>query len=264
MRKTVYYLGIGLFVLSLTAAGNSSAQTLSREMSGHLTTMGLNTFKASDLIGMQLYTREMEVLGQISNLVIDPATKSISRVVISDIPGMGGESMAIPFSALVKIGNNTFAYNSPENVYYFFGEKPAGYGENPYWSVGFYWAADIDYVIPYVQPMPAGAEKTSQLIGARVETPEGEDVAWINDLVVDSENGHVVFFVLSDVGRAENRMVAVPFGALSETHAKVFVLNTSKDKLLAASGFKWEDAPNRTYAENIYRYYGLQPYWETE
>ena len=132
------------------------------------------------------------------------------------------------------------------------------------WPTGNYWVADLDYVLSYVQPIPAETKKSSQLMGARIETPKGEDVAWIDDLVVDSENGHIVYLVLSDVGGVENRMVAVPFEALSEPHEKVFVLNTTKDKLLAASEFKWEDAPNRTYAEGIYRYYGVQPYWETE
>jgi sporulation protein YlmC with PRC-barrel domain len=250
-------------VLSLAVAGNSSAQTMSDETTGNfrLTAMSFETFKASDLIGMQLYTTEMDVLGQISDVVIDPATKRISWVIVSDIPGMGGETNALPFNSLVKIGNNIIAYSAPGAETTFL---PSSYGGRSMWPTGNYWLADLDYVLSYAEPIPAGSKESSHLAGARIETPKGEDVAWINDLVVDSENGHIVYLVLSDVGGAENRQVAVPFEALSEPHEKVFVLNTTKDKLLAASEFKWEDALNRTYAEGIYRYYGLHPYWETE
>jgi sporulation protein YlmC with PRC-barrel domain len=259
MRKMVYYFGAGLLMFSLVVAGNLSAQMGEQKATGYFqpATMSWETFQASDLIGVQLHTREMDVLGQINDLVIDPATKRISRIMVSDIPGMGGESVALPFGSLVKTGNNIFTYADPENVNYFYGEKP-------YWSVGFYWAADVDYVVPYIQPMPAGAEKTSQLIGASVETAKGEDVARINELVVDSKNGHVVYVVLSDVAGTEERLVAVPFDALSEPRGNVFVLNVTKDKLLAAPDFMWPDVTNRKYAEDIYRYYGLQPYWETE
>src|SRR5512141_2737209 len=107
MRKIAYYLGTGLLVLSLAVAGNLFAQTMGDETSGNFhSTMGFDTFKASDLIGMQLYTTEMDVLGQISDVVIDPATKRISWVVVSDVPGLGAESIALPFDSLVRIGNN--------------------------------------------------------------------------------------------------------------------------------------------------------------
>jgi sporulation protein YlmC with PRC-barrel domain len=174
---------------------------------------------------------------------------------------MGGETNALPFNSLVKIGNNIIAYSAPGAETTFL---PSSYGGRSMWPTGNYWLADLDYVLSYAEPIPAGSKESSHLAGARIETPKGEDVAWINDLVVDSENGHIVYLVLSDVGGAENRQVAVPFEALSEPHEKVFVLNTTRDKLLAAFEFKWEDALNRTYAEGIYRYYGLHPYWETE
>ena len=259
MKKMLYYFGTGLLLFGLVVVGNLSAQMEGQEASGYFepATMAWDTFKASDLLGVQLHSREMDVLGQISDLVIDPATKRISRVMVSDIPGMGGESVGIPFNALEKIGNNLFVYAAPENVNYFHGEKP-------FWSVGFYWAADVDYVLPYVQPMPTGAEKTTQLIGALVETPKGEEIARINDVVIDSENGHLVYLVLSDVAGTEDKLVAVPFDALSEPRENVFVLNIMKDRLLAAPEFMWPDVTNRKYAEDIYRYYGLYPYWEIE
>jgi sporulation protein YlmC with PRC-barrel domain len=257
MKKIVYYFGAFLLIFAFMAAGSSIAQTELKERSGQSTTMGWDTFKASDLIGMQLYTREMDVLGQISDVVIDPGTKRITRVVISDVPGLGGESVALPFDALVKTGNNLFAYSGP-------GKEPYRYGDKPLWPVGFYWLSDLDYVLSYVQPIPAESKQSSQLMGAQVETQNGEDVAWINDLVVDSQNGHVVFLVLSDVAGMEDKMASVPFDTLSEPRGNVFVLNATKDKLLAAPDFKWQDTTDPKYAEAIYRYYGLQPYWETE
>jgi sporulation protein YlmC with PRC-barrel domain len=246
MRKMAYYFGVSLLMFSLMASGSSFARAEMREESGyfHPTTMNWDTFKASDLLGVQLYTREMDVLGQISDLVVDPATKRISRVTLSDVPGLGRESVALPFDSVVKIGNNLFAYSAPGKVSHF-------YGDRPLWSVGFYWA-DVDYVL------------SSQLMGARIETPKGEDVARINDLVVDTEKGHVVYLVLSDVAGQEGKLVALPFDTLSELRENVYVLNVTKDTLFAAPDFKWTDVTDRKYAEDIYRYYGLQPYWESE
>jgi sporulation protein YlmC with PRC-barrel domain len=259
MRKMVHYLGVGLLTLSLIIAGASFAQAEMKGTSGdfHPTTTNWDTFKASDLIGMQLYTGGMDVLGQISDVVIDPGTKRIARIILSDVPGLGGESVALPFDSVVRIGNNLFAYSAP-------GKEPYRYGDKPLWSVGLYWLADLDYVLSYVQPIPAEAKESIQLMGTRVETSQGEDVAWINDLVVDSENGHIVYVVLSDVAGMADKQVAVPFDGMLELRENVFALNTTKDRLLAAPAFNWEDATDRKYAEDIYRYYGLQPYWETE
>jgi hypothetical protein len=44
------------------------------------------------------------------------------------------------------------------------------------------------------------------------------------------------------------------------------ILNASKDRLDSAPSFVWKEDldPEKTLAEDIYRYFGLQPYWTEE
>ena len=60
------------------------------------------------------------------------------------------------------------------------------------------------------------------------------------------------------------KRVAVPFGVLS-CKERNCVLNVSKDTLEAAPVFVSEDYLSEPrLAEEIYRYFGLQPYWTEE
>jgi hypothetical protein len=61
MRKMTYYFGVWLLMFSLMAAGSSFARTEMEERSDYFppATTGWETFKASDLLGVQLHTREM-------------------------------------------------------------------------------------------------------------------------------------------------------------------------------------------------------------
>jgi hypothetical protein len=59
-------------------------------------------------------------------------------------------------------------------------------------------------------------------------------------------------------------MVSVPLGIISRKEEHLFVLHTSKEILFGSPAFDWSDVTDRKYAADIQRYYGLQPYWETE
>jgi len=105
------------------------------------------------------------------------------------------------------------------------------------------------------------AEQAQVFIGAPVQTSKGEDVAWVNDLVIDFAKDQVVYSVLSDVGGMQGKMVAVPFSELSKK-GDMFTLHATREKLEEAPAFTWNDTTDLRYAESIYRYYGVQPYWE--
>lgn len=186
-------------------------------------------------------------VAEVKDLVIDPATGPVSHVVLTDIPGMGAEDVAVPFDTVSKTGAAIFVYNAPENVYPFS-------GETAYRSEGFYLYAH--------ESMPVGSYNASKSFGATARTSGGEDVGRIDDFVIDSQDGHIVYVVLSNVGGMEDKFVAVPFNALSESGEYTFVLNTTREEVLAAPAFTWPDMNNRKYAEDVYRYYGQQLYWE--
>ena len=114
--------------------------------------------------------------------------------------------------------------------------------------------------------------ETSKLIGTMVKDPTGESVGTIRDFVLDS-NGHIDFVILShylDDFNSEYipyypippETVAVPFSAITiKPDEKIAALKFSGSKLDFAPTFAKSDLNNRKWAENDYRYYGLQPYW---
>jgi len=208
--------------------------------------MAWDTFDARGVLGTDLRNSDGSVIGHVDDFVIDPATGRISFLMVSDVQWLGAERVAVPFSAISKSGSSILVYNSPEGASRF-------YGEAPYWSDGFHHYLD--------HPMPAGAYETNRLFGATVRTFDGEEAGRIDNFVFDSSDGHVVFLVLTDVGGTEDRMAAVPFGALSKS-GDTFSVDITKDRLMTAPAFASSDTTNRWYAEDIHRYYGLHPYWE--
>jgi sporulation protein YlmC with PRC-barrel domain len=233
--RTLTYSLIGIFFLSLLLVATPFADERAIQW---------DSFVATDLLGRDLETSEGEYIGNIDDLAINPSTGRIDSVLVNNIIGAGAQVVAIPFDDISKIGQNIFVYNPPEGMYQF-------YGKTPYWSYG----------LNELPPMREGDYKFSTLLGASVESKEGEHIARINDSVINRD-GHVAYVVLDEVGGGD-KMVAVPFGALSKKGEHLFALDTTKERLVEAPPFTWSDVTNLQYATDIYQYYGLQPYWET-
>jgi sporulation protein YlmC with PRC-barrel domain len=206
--------------------------------------------EASNIIGAQLLTTEGDYLGQISDLVIDSDTGHVLEVVLSDAPEEGGHLVTVPFAALSHTGNGIYVFNKFEG---FTGQFST---EGPF----THWAETR--FLYSVQPIPMAAFHASALMGSPVQTSEGEEVARVNDFVIDFSSDQVVYSVLSDVGGSEGRMVAVPFRELSKSDRNTFTLQTTKEKLADSPAFRMADMTDHGYAENVYKYYGVQPYWE--
>jgi sporulation protein YlmC with PRC-barrel domain len=256
--KKITYLAMAVFTFGVLflAAGTSSSQSWPEgiiTMYGQSDITGWNTLEASSMIGSQLLTTEGDYLGVISDIVVDPGSGHVSEAILSDVPGRGAELISVPFVAISRTGENIFVLNIPEDLAWY---QMSGYSEAPFSRWG-----ELRYYYS-VEPTPVGSFNVSRLMGAPVDTPKGEKVAQVNDFVIDFAKNQVVYSVLSDVGGMEGKMVAVPFGELSKRGEDTFTLHTTKEKLMASPGFMWSDIGNRQYADNIYRYYGVQPYWE--
>ena len=103
--------------------------------------------------------------------------------------------------------------------------------------------------------------EVNELLGKGVKNPKGEDLGTIIDVVAGPE-GRVAFAVLSYWLSADTQMrVAVPFNKLS-CGEQDCVLKVSKETLDSAPNFVLEDElVEPKLAEDIYRYFGVQPYW---
>jgi sporulation protein YlmC with PRC-barrel domain len=259
---------------------------------------GWNTYDASWLIGHSVNSPLGEELGQIDNLMIDRANGRIALVILSGVQGFGAEYVAAPFSALERMGEDTFQLNFGDQYTYVSGyyQDPYAYllsewsgivrlstipssidplwadsvyrfyGQTPYWTEGKTPHPDImayRTAEPSVLNSLIMGKTAPVLMGATVQSKNGKAEAGIADLVIDSKDGRVAFLVLDRVpGRGER--VAVPFSELSYTgHA--FVLNTTRDRLAAAPSFhQYSDLNNLRWATNVYKYFGVQPYWSEQ
>jgi len=245
--------------------------------------MGWSSFEASWLIGHNVTTKEGGDLGQISSLVIDMTNGRIALVVLSDIPDLGAELLAIPYGSIVRTGQETFEFNSGDmeigvasgfsdpyiDAVTRYPSTSEFYGLPPVMDAA--WLAEIygHYSqVPYwtekgeQSPQALELYETTELMGAEVRSSDGAGAGQINDFAIDSSDGHVAFLVLSDVPGRETDLIAVPFSALSTRGENDFVLNISRDQLALASGFdESSDLDNSRWAEDVYRYFGQQPYW---
>jgi hypothetical protein len=101
----------------------------------------------------------------------------------------------------------------------------------------------------------------SELFGKGVKNPKGEDLGTITGLVAGPQ-GRVAFAVLSYWISADTQMrVAVPLSALFCEGEKC-LLNASRETFNSAPAFVLEgDLAEQELAEDIHRYFGIQPDW---
>jgi len=261
--KKIALSAMTLFVSGILflGIGNSYSQEFPQGnviMLGQPTLLGWDTLKASSMVVDQLSTDTGGYLGQISDLVIDSENGHILEVVLSDVQGRGREHVSVPISALSHRGSNIFVFEKPEEYRWRFSSVGGPFFEEPFPQ----WA-EIRLIYS-VTPFPTMTYRFSTLMGTSVQTRKGDEVARVNDLVIDLTKNQVVYFVLSDVREKEGKMVAVPFNELSRGSGNIFALHVTKERLLDSPDFTWSDISNRKYAETVYRYYGLQPYWSEE
>jgi sporulation protein YlmC with PRC-barrel domain len=106
--------------------------------------------------------------------------------------------------------------------------------------------------------------EVSKLLWSDVGNPEGVYLGRVTNFVVDS-NGRMEFAILLEgyLEIGDSRYVAVPYNMLSlSPGAHFFVLNATRQRLASAPTFnEKEDLSNRRFAESVYKYFGLQPYW---
>jgi len=109
--------------------------------------------------------------------------------------------------------------------------------------------------------------QVSELMGSAVMNHQGRYLGRVQDFVFDPD-GHVTFAIIGNwrwnwriIG--ENS-VAVPFNELTYDRIgkhPVVMLDISWEKLQSAPKFAKSDLTDRQRAEEVYKYFGEQPYW---
>ena len=115
--------------------------------------------------------------------------------------------------------------------------------------------------------MASNILSATALINLPVKSTANEDLGTIEELMIAQESGCVAFAVLSfdDPGRPNGKLFPIPWEALYlDTNSRAFILNVGRDALAKAPGFDsdhWPDMADQKWGEEIYRYYGYEPYW---
>ncbi len=103
----------------------------------------------------------------------------------------------------------------------------------------------------------------SSLESNDVQNPEGENLGNITEIMIDTADHSISYYVLSFGGilGMGNKLFAIPAQALRlDTENKCFVLNVAKDKLKNAEGFdkdNWPDFADQTFRDGVNNYYGF-------
>jgi hypothetical protein len=109
-----------------------------------------------------------------------------------------------------------------------------------------------------------GITHASDFMRMNVKDREGRSLGKMSDLVFDRE-GRIAFAILTyggflGIGR---KKAAVPFNALRfSPEEKVLVINKVKEEFEWAYAYKKGTLRELGTAADIYRFYGVQPYWE--
>ena len=109
----------------------------------------------------------------------------------------------------------------------------------------------------------------STIIGDKVINPAGEQLGNIKELMIEAEDGSIVYAVLSFGGflGLGDKLFAIPWEALTfDTEEHALILDIDKDILKNAPGFDKDHWPEPAQYEagwllDIYEYYGYSPYW---
>ena len=103
---------------------------------------------------------------------------------------------------------------------------------------------------------------TFTLTGTNVRNRAGESLGDIKDFMIDLSTGRVQYAVLDFGGflGIGDKLFAVPLEALrADTQSEQLVLDVDKARLEKAPGFDkhdWPSAPNDTFVESVYSFYG--------
>ncbi len=104
----------------------------------------------------------------------------------------------------------------------------------------------------------------SSLTGDSVKNAQGDDLGDIKEIMIDTENGQVQYYVLSFGGfmGMGNKLFAIPPQAMDvDTENECMVLNLDKETLKNAPGFdddNWPSMADETFRNKVYGYYGYE------
>lgn len=248
---------------------------------------------ASDLIGMDVVSKDGENLGDIHDVVVHPGNdQSYAVLSYGGWLGIGDKLFAMPWSVLQAVEPESMKAGHDHKLVLpidkerlkaapGFDKKSWPAMANADWTkdIDTFYAGDIN---PNTKrPVSASARtsfitwKATDLKGANVETPTGEKLGDIKEVAIDT-SGRVSYVAVSVGGflGAGDTLVAVPWDAMKfslggdKGDKKKITLATTKEQLEAAPRFKsgkehGHEMCDSKWIGGVYEYFKVAPYSST-
>ncbi len=234
--------------------------------------MQLGAYRMKNLLGKDVKGMNGERLGVVNDFVIDP-NGHVFALLATD----NGRTIAVPFEAFSTTGTDNFlSLNTTRDQLASMSDYNQASFADRSWRDNMYRAFGLQpgwtYGQAQLQGQPRGMYQgrmasgmgyydVSQLMGKDVLGANGQTIGTIRNFVIDP-NGHV-FALVSDSNTG--RTVAVPFESFSSLGSdNTLSLNVTPDQLANAPEFSQASFAERSWRQNVYRFFGVQPYWSNQ
>lgn len=281
---------MGLAAVSLPVSGaeqSSATKSSERTGSAEYTSSGdlQNTKlghveRANKLIGMEVLSSDNQKLGKLENVIIDLNTGRILYTVVGSggVLGAGEKKYAVPPRAFTEMQGDELSLKVDKAKFQgapqFTSEidKDSEMGKTAF----------VKQVDQYFSQGRAGrgssmisdttefrsVHKANDLIGMKIENSGNVELGKVHNLALDLSNGRLVYVILSpdsSLKLGNDYFVLPPAALMVSTDGKYLATDLTKEKLAGAphvSKDNWANLSNRTWASQVYQYYGKQPYFE--
>lgn len=108
------------------------------------------------------------------------------------------------------------------------------------------------------------AAEGADINGRTVRDADGEEVGTVDDLLIDPDEDVVRFLVVASGGvlGIGKETSFIPVEAVRHVDDEIHI-DLNRGALAGAPGYDPLLVPDRTYYDELYRYYGYAPYWVT-
>jgi len=243
--------------------------------------------KASSVIGTNLKNDKNETIGEVEDLVIDPASGRIDYAVVSlDVEGtMKDKWFAVPFQKLeVRAApgerdektRSEFTLNVDTTKF-----ENAPSFEKDKWPdmTAPAWRTDLDKHYGTKRMTDSGdamgkvrGVRASKLLDQNLVTTGKDKIGDIEELAIDPRNARISYVVVSSGGflGMGDKMHAIPWAAVKATPGtgkdapEDLMVDVTKERLQKSPEFKkeeWVRMSEPAWMNELYTYYGVSPYW---
>lgn len=280
------------------AATDKSAQKDGVQKQRHAAVDGqhMGIESATMLVGTEVHDSADENIGSIEEIVLDADQRRIAYFVLSygGVLGIGEKWFAVPYSAFkvgegaeyltLDVDKNTLENapgfdddNWPDmadpafhgSVYKFYHQKPYELNDQtdePNQAVdtndgGWDWAGWSDR-----GDGGMWTRRLSELIGLDIDDAQGEDLASLEDVMIDTREGRIAYALVSygGFGGFFDDTAAIPWTSLNFDKAEnVFTTQSTLDDLKNAKVEDYETIGNMEFGRRIHEQFGQEPYWKT-